>query len=161
MSKLNDLLAKAKATVLNMSPESKWEMIRKQAASYAKTDTRVRHEEHGDNDTRLLMSKLEAVDDSVTLYAIVHSPPKDYVELKIYYPINSTNGIPPLREPIQFEYVNYKGEKDTRTVVPVGLGYGCNEWHPEEQWLLIAYDLKKMAYRSFALKDCNFAFLRV
>jgi len=56
----------------------------------------------------------------------------------------------------EFEYVNYRGETARRKVVPISIKWGSTEWHPEEQWLLKAYDLEKEAIREFALKDCRF-----
>ena len=44
---------------------------------------------------------------------------------------------------IQFEYINYKGIKSTRNVIPVSLYFGSTEFHPENQWLMVAYDLDK------------------
>lgn len=56
-------------------------------------------------------------------------------------------------EVIQFEYVNHRGESATRTVEPWGVWYGSNEWHPDAQWLLGAFDLDKQANRFFAMRD--------
>lgn len=53
----------------------------------------------------------------------------------------------------QFEYINYKGIKSTRNVIPMSLYFGSNEFHPENQWLMVAYDLDKHCERTFALKD--------
>lgn len=54
---------------------------------------------------------------------------------------------------VSFEYKNYRGEVSTRTVVPIDLWHGATAWHPDEQWILLAYDMKKGATRNFALKD--------
>jgi predicted DNA-binding transcriptional regulator YafY len=54
---------------------------------------------------------------------------------------------------IQFEYTNYKGEASTRTIVPLGIRFGYTEWHPQEQYLLNAYDCNKREGREFAMKD--------
>lgn len=53
----------------------------------------------------------------------------------------------------QFEYINYKGIKSTRSVIPMSLYFGSTEFHPENQWLMVAYDLDKHCERTFALKD--------
>ena len=50
-------------------------------------------------------------------------------------------------------YTNYRGERGKRFIVPRSIWFGCTEWHPENQWLLEAYDLDKQALRSFALQD--------
>lgn len=57
---------------------------------------------------------------------------------------------------IRFLYVNYRGEKAVRNVVPMSLYFGSTRWHPKEQWLLRAYDVDRGAVRDFALSDCNF-----
>ena len=54
---------------------------------------------------------------------------------------------------ISFEYVNYKGTKSTRNVIPMSLRFGSTEYHTGNQWLLVAYDIDKQAKREFALKD--------
>lgn len=50
-------------------------------------------------------------------------------------------------------YTNYRGETANRRIVPIGIRFGSTEWHPEQQWLLEAFDLDRDATRSFALKD--------
>jgi predicted DNA-binding transcriptional regulator YafY len=54
---------------------------------------------------------------------------------------------------VQFNYKNYKGSHNVRTVVPVEIWFGSTKYHTKDQWLLKAYDLDKMDYRDFALKD--------
>lgn len=53
----------------------------------------------------------------------------------------------------QFEYINYKGIKSTRNVIPMSLYFGSTEFHPENQWLMVAYDINKQCERTFALND--------
>ena len=53
----------------------------------------------------------------------------------------------------QFEYINYKGIKSTRNVIPMSLYFGSNDFHTENQWLMVAYDLDKQCERTFALND--------
>ena len=50
-------------------------------------------------------------------------------------------------------YTNYKGITAVRHIVPDNIYFGKSEWHPEPQWLLLAYDIDRKADRSFALKD--------
>lgn len=57
---------------------------------------------------------------------------------------------------MKMTYTNHKGVTAVRTIVPRKLWFGHTEYHPEDQWLFEAYDLDKMAYRDFALKDCDF-----
>lgn len=61
---------------------------------------------------------------------------------------------------ISFNYTNWKGERATRTAKVRNLLYGSNEFHPEKQWLLIAFDMDKKLQRTFAMKDmCNVQFI--
>lgn len=57
---------------------------------------------------------------------------------------------------LQFIYKNYRGEVSERVVIPVGIWSGSTEWHPEPQFLLKAFDVRKSAYRDFALNDVLF-----
>ena len=61
------------------------------------------------------------------------------------------------REPdkatVSIVYTNYRGETGLRRIIPKRIWFGGTDWHPEEQWLLDAYDVKKKADRSFAMKD--------
>lgn len=50
-------------------------------------------------------------------------------------------------------YRNWQGDIAYRTVLPKSIYYGSSQWHPEEQWLLIADDLEKKAERHFSMKD--------
>jgi hypothetical protein len=50
-------------------------------------------------------------------------------------------------------YTNYRGHTDDRRIIPVGIRFGSTEWHPDEQWLLDAFDVDRGVDRSFALKD--------
>lgn len=55
------------------------------------------------------------------------------------------------KKPVRVVYKNWKGETSVRKIIPESLYYGSSEWHPENQWLLRAFDLDKEAYRDFAL----------
>lgn len=54
---------------------------------------------------------------------------------------------------LSIDYTNYRGETATRNIIPRSVRFGSTEWHPEEQWLLLAWDNDKQADREFALKD--------
>jgi predicted DNA-binding transcriptional regulator YafY len=56
-------------------------------------------------------------------------------------------------ETVNIVYTNYRNETAVRKVVPKKIWFGGTDWHPEEQWLLDAYDIEKQADRSFAMKD--------
>lgn len=61
------------------------------------------------------------------------------------------------REALTFDYINYRGERSTRRVIPDRVWFGSTSWHPEPQWLLSAVDLDKdSAQRDFALVDMRF-----
>lgn len=54
---------------------------------------------------------------------------------------------------IKILYTNWRGETSVRNIVPKEIIFSNNEWHKEEQWLLIALDIDKNADRTFACKD--------
>ena len=70
------------------------------------------------------------------------------IEYEIWEPKN-TEYAPTL----QFKYKNYKGKTNIRNVIPYNIHFGSTEFHPQEQWLLRAFDVDKCAERNFALKD--------
>jgi len=57
------------------------------------------------------------------------------------------------KEKVRIIYTNYRGETSIRSIIPKSIKFGSTEWHPQEQWLLEAYDIDKNADRSFAIKD--------
>ena len=52
---------------------------------------------------------------------------------------------------VTFTYTNYKGATSVRTVEPVAVSFGANEWHPKPQWLLFAHDRSRDDLRTFAM----------
>lgn len=54
-------------------------------------------------------------------------------------------------EILTIDYVNHKGDRAMRRIVPSRAWYGSDEWHPETQWRLDAFDVDKGEWRSFAL----------
>ena len=50
-------------------------------------------------------------------------------------------------------YVNHRGVKALRQIVPNRMWYGTTTWHPSEQWFLDAFDIERQAFRSFAIAD--------
>lgn len=59
----------------------------------------------------------------------------------------------PMGVPSTIMYTNWKGEKRQRQITPINLWYGCTEFHPEPQMLLLAMDVEKKQLRDFAVKD--------
>lgn len=53
------------------------------------------------------------------------------------------------------DYTNYRGERSMRRVEPINIEFTSNEWHPEAQWLMTAWDVEKKAHRHFAMKDIH------
>ena len=56
---------------------------------------------------------------------------------------------------VTIRYTNHRGETADRRIVPRALLWGQTEWHPEEQWLLEAFDLERKAYRHFAMANVH------
>lgn len=56
---------------------------------------------------------------------------------------------------VLIEYTNWRGERSHRVIRPQKMLFGSNEWHPEEQWLLEAFDEEKGALRTFAVKSIH------
>lgn len=56
---------------------------------------------------------------------------------------------------IYIVYRNWKNDLTLRKITPYenSFFWGSTEYHPEEQWLLKAYDEDKKADRIFAVKD--------
>lgn len=49
-------------------------------------------------------------------------------------------------------YTNHRGETATRRIIPHQIRFGASEWYVGEQWFLEAYDLDRLAMRSFAMQ---------
>ena len=54
---------------------------------------------------------------------------------------------------VHIDYVNYRGERGRREIIPHRIEWSSSQWHPEPQWLLVAFDCQKNEMRSFAMKD--------
>lgn len=57
--------------------------------------------------------------------------------------------------PVVIDYTNWRGERSTRTIIPQELIYSSNNYHPEPQYLLVAWDVEKDAERTFAFNDIH------
>ena len=62
--------------------------------------------------------------------------------------------------PLTFRYKNWKGEIEERHVIPIRVWFGHTEWHPDDGWLMTAWDLDKYAERSFSMTDIQEFFSR-
>ena len=63
---------------------------------------------------------------------------------------------PRISRDLEVRYTNWRGETRLRTIRPVSLFFGSNRWHPQVQWLLVAWDVEKNMLKTFALKDMEF-----
>lgn len=53
------------------------------------------------------------------------------------------------------DYTNWQGVRAERRVSPQFFLFDSNEWHPEPQWLMCAFDYSKGENRTFAMKDIH------
>lgn len=53
------------------------------------------------------------------------------------------------------DYTNWRGERRTRIIRPLGVLFNSTEHHPEPQWLLSAIDVEKNDVRFFALSNIH------
>lgn len=63
----------------------------------------------------------------------------------------------PPRDPrmVWIDYTNWKSERAKRRIIPVRVWWGHTAWHPEDQWLLHALDLKANDTRDFAVSSIH------
>lgn len=54
---------------------------------------------------------------------------------------------------VTITYTNHRGETSDRRIIIKGITWTETEWHPQEQYIVQAWDCDKDADRSFALKD--------
>jgi predicted DNA-binding transcriptional regulator YafY len=52
---------------------------------------------------------------------------------------------------VTIDYTNWRGERSIRDIMPLGMAFSRNQWHPEPQWLVYAYDIEKKETRAFAM----------
>jgi hypothetical protein len=52
-------------------------------------------------------------------------------------------------------YTNWEGKTAVRHIFPIKMWFGHTEWHPDDQWLLTAWDLDKDAERTYAKADIH------
>jgi hypothetical protein len=59
------------------------------------------------------------------------------------------------RKAVKIDYTNHRGERAVRVIEPLRWHWGSTQWHPENQWLLEAYDHKQSSMRDFALSGIH------
>lgn len=53
---------------------------------------------------------------------------------------------------VEIDYTNWRGHRRVRQIVPVAVTFDSNDYHPEPQWLLLAYDgADKSVVKTFAM----------
>ncbi len=59
------------------------------------------------------------------------------------------------KQAVVIDYTNWEGKRSERRILPIVVMYGNNEWHPEDQWLLVATDLDRGHRRTFAMSNIH------
>lgn len=57
---------------------------------------------------------------------------------------------------LRIMYTNWKGVRRERIIRPISIFFGANRWHPDLQWLVVAWDMEKRERRTFALTQMEF-----
>jgi len=61
----------------------------------------------------------------------------------------------PITGDVEIDYTNHRGERRWRRVLPMKLTYGLSEWHPGNQWILLAHCHEKNQAREFAMSEVH------
>lgn len=56
---------------------------------------------------------------------------------------------------VLIDYTNHAGVRSVREILPFEFHYMSNEWHPQPQWLLEAFDYDKDDVRYFAVSGIH------
>jgi hypothetical protein len=57
---------------------------------------------------------------------------------------------------VTIDYTNWRGERAVRRIIPEGICFVANEWHPTEQWIMTAIDVDKGGeVRTFAIAQIH------
>lgn len=56
---------------------------------------------------------------------------------------------------VKIYYKNHKGDRSWRKISPTRMEFKTTTWHPEAQWILVAWDVDKAVERGFAMKDIS------
>jgi hypothetical protein len=54
---------------------------------------------------------------------------------------------------VLLDSTNNWGDRSTQVVRPIGIKFGSNEWDPDRQWLLVAWDFRRKATHTFPMKN--------
>jgi hypothetical protein len=56
---------------------------------------------------------------------------------------------------VVIDYTNWRGERRAYRIMPLGLFWGSNEWHPTPQWLVIGREEGRSLRRTYALSNIH------
>lgn len=57
---------------------------------------------------------------------------------------------------VEIDYTNYKQERAKRIICPKRIYFGFDAiYHPQNQWLMLAWDIVKADWRIFAMRDIH------
>lgn len=56
---------------------------------------------------------------------------------------------------VEIDYTNHRGVRSVRRIRPVKLTWGLSEWHPGNQWILLAHCYEKNQPREFAMAEIH------
>lgn len=56
---------------------------------------------------------------------------------------------------VSIDYTNHRGERRMRKIRPHHIFFGETEYHPGQQWFVVAYDIEKGAARTFAMSGVH------
>lgn len=56
---------------------------------------------------------------------------------------------------VDVDYTNWRGERRTRTIIPVSIRFGSTAWHTVPQWLLSAVDIEDGRTKEFAMASMH------
>src|SRR5262245_6342733 len=56
---------------------------------------------------------------------------------------------------LKIDYTNWRNERSIRTLIPWRFEFRATEHHPERQWMIIGYDLDRLQWRAYPIKDVH------
>lgn len=66
------------------------------------------------------------------------------------------SNLDPRSKALQIDYTNHAGERRKRLVVPLHITYvAAPPWHPEPQWIMVAWDAESDQTKSFAMANIH------
>lgn len=66
--------------------------------------------------------------------------------------------VPTTTSTVTIDYTNYRNERSTYQIIPIGIKFASSEYHPERQWMLDALKVMPdgtMEPRAFAMRDIH------